>query len=195
MKDKTIQTAVLAVTVVFTILIFGFAFWNKKEKKLEGELRRCQETLADVFSERDMTETYLARLDLDLQVPPDKKRDILKSSHAESIVVTWPDGRTTKGLETYVQDLGRLFAFAPDARLVAGTVRFGSRSWTCVLGEITGTFTKPMTTGRKRIFPPTGKSFRLPMTILAHWENDRMIEKSMFWDNRALLRQIGLAEY
>jgi hypothetical protein len=56
-----------------------------------------------------------------------------------------------------------------------------------------GTFTKPMPTADGKSIPPTGKSFKLPMATLGHWNKDGvMSEEYLFWDNAIYLKQIGL---
>ena len=42
--------------------------------------------------------------------------------------------------------------------------------------------------------PPTGKSFRLTMATIAHWEGTTMDHEWLFWDNHEFMWQIGLIE-
>lgn len=51
---------------------------------------------------------------LDFDVFSNQKWDRLGESHAKDIVVTWPDGHETKGIEKHIEDLKALFVFAPD---------------------------------------------------------------------------------
>ena len=51
---------------------------------------------------------------LDFDVFSNQKWERLGESHAKDIVVTWPDGHETKGLEKHTEDLKALFVFAPD---------------------------------------------------------------------------------
>jgi len=67
--------------------------------------------------------------------------------------------------------------------------------WTCVIGEMEGTFSKPMPIGGGKKIPPTGKHFKLSMTTVGHWGADcKMIEEFLFWDNQSFMKQIGLAQ-
>jgi len=60
-------------------------------------------------------ESHLKTFDtLDFDVFSNQKWDRLKESHSENIVVTWPDGHETKGIEKHIEDLKALFVFAPD---------------------------------------------------------------------------------
>src|SRR5437899_105041 len=60
----------------------------------------------------------LANFDtLDFDVYTNQKWDRLKESHADDIIVTWPDGHETKGLAQHIKDLSFQFTFAPDTRI------------------------------------------------------------------------------
>jgi len=40
--------------------------------------------------------------------------DRFKESHADNIIVTWPDGHETQGLETHIKDMKAMFVPMPD---------------------------------------------------------------------------------
>jgi hypothetical protein len=135
--------------------------------------------------------------DLDFRVYSDEKWEDLHKSHSKDIVVHWPDGHTTKGIEKHIEDLKVMFSFAPDNRIVEHPVRFGTADgeWTGVSGWLEGTFTKPMALPDGTSIPPTGKSYRIPMATLGHWNKDGvMYEEHLFWDNGEFMKQIGLAK-
>ncbi len=131
--------------------------------------------------------------DLDFDVYTNQKWDELSRSHANDILVHWPDGHTTKGIEQHIKDLGAQFVFAPDNRIRVHPVKFGSGDWTCVIGLMEGTFTKPMPVGDGKTIPPTGKSYKLPMCTVGHWKDGVMDEEYLFWDNQTFMKQVGLA--
>lgn len=79
---------------------------------------------------------------LDFDVFSNQKWDRLHESHSKDIVVTWPDGHETRGIDKHIDDLKALFVFAPDITIKVHPVRFGSGSWTAVTGVMTGTFTR-----------------------------------------------------
>ena len=62
---------------------------------------------------------------LDFDVFSNQKWDRLHESHAKDIVVTWPDGHETKGIDRHIEDLKALFVFAPDIAIKVHPVRFG----------------------------------------------------------------------
>lgn len=129
---------------------------------------------------------------LDFDVFSNQKWDRLGESHAEDIVVTWPDGHETKGIEKHIEDLKALFVFAPDIRISEHPIRFGSGSWTTATGVMTGTFTAPMPIGDGKTIPPTGKPFALGMVTVGHWKDGTMDHEWLFWDNADFMKQIGL---
>jgi len=126
---------------------------------------------------------------LDFDVFSNQKWDRLHESHASDIVVTWPDGHETKGIDRHIEDLKALFVFAPDITIKVHPVRFGSGSFTAVTGVMTGTFTKPMPTPDGKSIQPTGKRF-----AIGHWKGGVMDHEWLFWDNQDFMKQIGLAQ-
>jgi hypothetical protein len=132
--------------------------------------------------------------ELDFDIFSNQKWDRLSDSHADDIVVTWPDGHQTKGIQKHIEDLKAMFVYAPDTRIKVHPIKFGSGEWTCVTGEMTGTFSKPMPTPDGKTIEPTGKSFKIAMATIRQWKGGKMIAESLFWDNLDFMRQIGLAK-
>lgn len=132
---------------------------------------------------------------LDFEVFSGQQWDRLHESHAEDIVVHWPDGRTTTGIDVHIEDLKAFFVYAPDTRIETHPIRIGQGEWTGVVGVIEGTFTGRMPIGDGKFIEPTGKFFKLTMATIGHWNEDGVMdEEYLFWDNLAFMKQIGLAE-
>jgi ketosteroid isomerase-like protein len=130
--------------------------------------------------------------DLDFNVFSNQRWDQLDRSHARDVVVHWPDGHQTRGLDVHTGDLKKMFVYAPDTRIVEHPVKFGSGDWTCVTGTMQGTFTAPMPAPDGRTIAPTGKAFTLPMCTVGRWRDGKMAEEWLYWDNQAFLNQLGL---
>jgi len=126
----------------------------------------------------------------DFDVFSNQRWDRLKESHSQNIVVHWPDGHTTTGIDRHISVLKALFVYAPDTRIKQHPVRLGEGEWTAVTGVMEGTFTKPMPSANGPI-PPNGKSFKLPMATVGHWKNSTMDEEYLFWDNATYMSQLG----
>lgn len=138
----------------------------------------------------------LRRFDsLDFQFYNNQKWDSFGISHADNIKVIYPDGTVTTGLQPeHINMLTPLFAFAPDTKITSHPVRFGSGDWTAVVGEMEGTFSKPLDMGNGKIIQPTGKKFKLSMSTIGHWKDGKMIEEYLHWDNQSMMKQIGLGQ-
>jgi hypothetical protein len=148
----------------------------------------------DRMAEDEQVRAHLEKFDeLDFDVFSHQKWNELGKSHADDILVHWPDGHTTKGIERHIQDLQSLFAWAPDMHIDKHPIRIGQGDWTAVTSVMEGTFSKPMSIGDGKTIPPTGKHFKLEMVTLGHWRGDVMDEEYLFWDNQELNRQLGLA--
>ncbi len=130
--------------------------------------------------------------DLDFRVYSGQKWDELKLSHAPDIVVHYPDGSTTTGIDAHIDRLKPQFTFAPDTRIKQHPIRLADGNFTSVTGVMEGTFSKPMDLGNGKTAAPTGKTFRLPMVTIGRWENGVMKEEWLFWDNAAFMQQVGL---
>jgi hypothetical protein len=144
---------------------------------------------------KTLSETYLTRFDtLDFVVFTQQQWERLHESHSKDIIVHWPDGHQTDGIERHITDLKAMFVYAPDTRITAHPVKIGSGEWTSVIGVFEGTFTKPMPIGDGKFIQPTGKAFNLPMCTVGRWKDGVMIEEFLFWDNLTFLKQLGIVQ-
>ncbi len=132
--------------------------------------------------------------ELDFDVFSNQDWARLHHSHDEDIVVTWPDGHSTIGIDVHISDLKNLFVHAPDTEIKVHPVRIASGDWTSVIGVMTGTFTEPMPIGDGKFIEPTGKRFELKMATIAFWQNGWMVHEWLFWDNATYARQMGLTD-
>jgi len=133
--------------------------------------------------------------DLDFNVYSNQKWGLFKHSHAENILVHYPDGHTSKGLANHIEELKGLFVYAPDTKIKVHPVRLGDGEYTSVIGVMEGTFSKPMPMGGGKTIAPTGKHFKLMMCTVGHWTNAGVMdEEFLFWDNAAFAKQMGLGQ-
>ena len=186
-KPFTPVAAFLALTLA-ALAVFLISGCAKQNPELQAQLKQFMD-------EKTQVETHLVRFDsLDYDVFSGQKWDLLSVSHADDITVYWPDGHSTTGLQTHIEDLKAMFVYAPDTKIETHPIRFGSGEWTCVTGVMTGTFSRPMPVGGGKTIPPTGKKFSIPMCTVGHWKDGRMMEEYLFWDNQTFMQQIGLAK-
>jgi len=151
--------------------------------------------LTQIQAARAEQEKNLANFDdLDFNVYSNQKWDELSKSHAPDIVVHWPDGRTTTGIEPHIADLKQQFVFAPDTKIKTHPIKIARDNYTAVTGVMEGTFSQPMPMPDGKSIPPTNKPFKLEMVTIGRWENGVMKEEWLYWDNHAFMQQIGLAK-
>jgi predicted ester cyclase len=168
---KTVFTALLATLVTVS-------FVNAQDPELSEQ----EQTHLETFD------------DLDFNVFTGQKWDELQNSHAQNIIVHWPDGHTTEGIDVHIKDLKAMFVYAPDTRVSDHPIGIASGEYTAVTGVFEGTFTEPMPLPDGTTIAPTGKAFVLPMATFGLWENGVMVEEWLFWDNQAFMNQIGLGQ-
>ena len=132
--------------------------------------------------------------DLDFHVFTGQQWARLHESHSQDVVVHWPDGHQTKGIQKHIEDLKAMFVYAPDTRIKVHPIKVASGDWTSVIGMMEGTFTKPMPTDDGKTIEPTGQPYKLIMCTVGHWKNGVMDEEYLFWDNQTFMKQIGLAK-
>jgi len=184
-SNRTLQAAVAAIALVAFHAAGAQSTWEKPlnpPPKHEAQAPAVEKNLK-VFDV------------LDFDVFSGQKWARLGESHAKDIVVTWPDGHETTGIEKHIEDLKAMFVYAPDITIKEHPIRFGSGSWTTATGVMTGTFSKPMPIGDGKTIPPTGKRFALGMATIAHWNaNGQMDHEWLFWDSQEFMKQLGLAK-
>lgn len=112
----------------------------------------------------------------------------------KDVIVHWPDGHQTEGIERHIEDLKTMFVYAPDTRIQEHPIKVASGEWTSVIGVMEGTFTEPMPLPDGHSIPPTGKPFKLIMCTVGYWKDGVMVEEYLFWDNQAFMKQIGLTQ-
>jgi len=132
--------------------------------------------------------------DLDFHVFTHQEWERLHESHSQDVIVHWPDGHVTNGIEKHIEDLKAMFVYAPDTRILQHPVKVADKEWTSVIGVMEGTFTKPMPAGDGKFIQPTGKAYKIVMCTVGHWTNGIMDEEYLFWDNLTFMKQIGLAQ-
>jgi hypothetical protein len=169
------------------------AHTQKKDAKDSKEAKEAREANACNTRDRVAAQHLKAFDELDFNVFSNQRWSELQETHDKDIVVHWPDGRSTKGLDVHVSDLSEMFAYAPDTQIKEHPIRIANGEWTAVMGIIEGTFTKPMTLPDGTTVEPTDKRFRLPMATLGHWTKEGVMdEEYLFWDSGTLMQQMGI---
>ena len=194
-------TSKIKIVAAFLVMVATAAFTSctnnsSNSANLQAKIDSLQNELKKFNDEKAMTEMRLVRFDsLDYEFYSNQDWENFAISHADDIKVYYPDGMITTGLNPqHIDMLTPMFVFAPDTRIKNHPVKFGSGDWTCVIGEMEGTFSNPMPIGNGKTIPPTNKKFKLSMATIGHWKDGKMIEEYLFWDNQSFMKQIGLAQ-
>ena len=182
---------------VFTHIALGFVIaLSSAASQADSALsKKDAKELAQYREAERIGNQHLVKFDtLDFDVYSNQKWDRFKESHAANIRVHYPDGSTTVGIPDHIVELKKMFVFAPNTNIKTHPVRIASGEWTSVIGEMEGTFSRPMPIGNGKTIPPTGKAFKLKMVTVGHWKNGTMDEEYLFWDNQSFMQQIGLGQ-
>lgn len=195
---KTLKSIKLQFTAILIAAVSVVSCSDNKQvdEKYQAEIQNLNSQLEKLAKENEEVAKNLKTFDtLDFVVYSNQEWKRLHESHAEDILVHYPDGHTSKGIEDHIKELAPMFVFAPDTRIEQHPIKLGSGNRTAVIGELLGTFTEPMPIGNGKFIQPTGKAFKLPMCTVGLW-NDKgvMYEEYLFWDNQAFMKQIGLAQ-
>jgi predicted ester cyclase len=162
---------------------------------LQAKVDELQKKVDQYEADKKEIEKRLIRFDsLDYHHYNNQQWDSFRISHTDNIIVTYPDGHQTKDLSTHLEELKPQFQFAPDTKITSHPIKFGTDEYTCVIGEMEGTFTKPLNLGKGKPIPLTGKKFKIKMATIGKWENGKMTEEILFWDNMAFMQQIGVSQ-
>jgi len=193
---KKIQTITGVLMTSLTISILTVLAGCTGQTGASSEIDSLKNQLKVLTAGNKTIAANLANFDtLDFTVFTNQQWERFHESHAENIIVHWPDGHTTTGLEKHIADLKGMFVYAPDTRIKEHPIRIGSGKITAVMGVMEGTFSKPMPVGEGKFIQPTGKTFKLPMATIGIWnENGTMDEEYLFWDNQTYLNQLGLGQ-
>ncbi|MCS3431494.1 ester cyclase [Klebsiella sp. BIGb0407] len=157
---------------------------------------RINKSLSEFKKERETVEKNLRNFDdLDFNIYSHQKWDEMHKSHAQDIIVHYPDGTVTNGLEEHLERSKKIFAFAPDTENPIHHIRIGQGNYTAVTGVWRGTFTEPMTLSNGKVIQPTGKRFEIEMATIGRWNPEgTMDEEWLFYDDYTFMKQLGLLD-
>jgi hypothetical protein len=193
-NSKNILYITLAILV--SVAVFSGCADKNRSEASKAEVDSLRNIVNELMTRNQNIARNLQNFDtLDYTVFSKQQWERLHESHAPDVLVHWPDGHKTKGLEKHIEDLKSMFVYAPNTSIKQHPIKIGNHSMTAVVGRMTGTFSAPMPIGNGKTIPPTGKSFDLTMCTVGLWNgNGTMREEFLFWDNATFMKQIGLAK-
>jgi predicted ester cyclase len=188
---RTEARCTLAAAGLIAALAFTACSKNEAKSSDAGSAGAQSQTLGD--SARMIAQNLMKFDTLDFDVFSNQKWDRLRESHAQDIIVSWPDGHDTHGIDKHIEDLKAMFVFLPDLKITEHPIKIANGHWTSVTGRMVGTFSKPMPIGNGKSVPPTGKKLDLTMATIGHWTDAGVMDHEwLFWDNQTFMKQLGL---
>jgi SnoaL-like polyketide cyclase len=186
----------MAALLVIAATVFLTSCSNSQNGTVgKSEIDSLRSQIAQLTSGNEAIANHLVKFDtLDFTIFSNQEWVRFHESHSKDIIVHWPDGHFTTGLEKHIEDLKAMFVYAPNTQIKEHPIRFGSGNYTAVTGIMTGTFSKPMPIGNGKFIQPTGKSFKLPMATIGIWKDGSMAEEYLYWDNQTYMNQLGLGK-
>jgi len=182
---------------LFAILLAGLATSTnllaaESVADLKAKIADLQAQVDTHKAERAQTATHLAIFDeLDLVAFNDRDMKRIGEIHADNVIVHNPDGTQTSPFPPHSEELDFLFDTF-DFKVAEHIVGFGFGEWTAGISISEGQWVKPFTLPNGTVLQPTNKKVRIKIATIARWENGRIAEEYLFWDNADWNRQIGL---
>jgi outer membrane murein-binding lipoprotein Lpp len=167
----------------------------EQNSKLQDKIDELQAKVDAHVAERAATAKHLKTFDeLDLVAFNNRDMPRIKEIHADDVMVYNPDGTTTKGMTPHhaseLEFLFDTFSFKVSEHIVG----FGHGDWTAGISICDGQWVKPLKMPDGSVLQPTHKKVRVKIATITRWENGRIAEEYLFWDNADWNRQIGLTK-
>ena len=181
--------------IIFAILLttLAGAAHAADTAELKAKIAALQAKVAAYEAERAATAKHLETFDeLDLVAFNSRDMARIKQIHADEVKVYNPDGTVTHPMTPNHADELQFLFDTFDFKVTDHIVGFGHGEWTAGISISEGKWVKPITIPDGTVLQPTGKTLRIKIATIARWEDDRIAEEYLFWDNADWNRQIGL---
>ena len=192
LKEVTMKKTQIVIVILLAIIVFSCS--NNGNSELQTKVNELQALVDAHKTERAATAKHLEIFDeLDLVAFNNRDMKRIKQIHADDVKVYNPDGTITEPMPPHADELQFLFDTF-DFKVEKHIVGFGFGEWTAGISISTGKWLKPITMPDGTVLQPTGKPVSVKIATIARWENDRIAEEYLFWDNADWNRQIGLGQ-
>lgn len=186
------KASIAIIFVIFLLVITGSVSASDNDA-LQAKIAELQAKVDSYEAERALTKQHLETFhELDLVAFKNRDMDRIKEIHADDVKVYNPDGTTTKGMTPHHADDLQFLFDTFDFLVKEHIVGFGHGEWTAGISISEGKWIKPLTMPDGTVLQPTGKEVRIKIATIARWENGRIAEEYLFWDNADWNRQIGI---
>ncbi len=182
----------LLIPLLVAVFSMNNAMADDDVETLKARIAELEAQLVEHHAERVQTARHLATFDeLDLVAFNTRDMERIGEIHADNVIVHNPDGTRTSPFPPHEEELQYLFDTF-EFKVAEHIVGFGYGEWTAGISISKGRWVKPITTPDGKVLQPTGKPVSLKIATIARWEDGRIAEEYLFWDNADWNRQIGL---
>lgn len=182
----------IAIASIALGLTVSTASASENVAELKAKIADLQSQIDAHTAERAQTAKHLEIFDeLDLVAFNHRDMERIGEIHADNVIVHNPDGTQTSPFTPHSEELQFLFDVF-DFKVTDHIVGFGHGEWTAGISISEGKWVKPLTLPNGTIKQPTGQKVRIKIATIARWENGRIAEEYLFWDNADWNKQIGL---
>jgi predicted ester cyclase len=115
--------------------------------------------------------------------------------HADNVAVFWPgQADPTRGVQNHREESIDFFKMFPDNHLANDPYKilFAEGDYTCSVADFTGTFKGQMKGLDGKMIQPTNKKFHLEFCTVAYWQDRKILEERLYYDQVGMLKQIGV---
>lgn len=115
--------------------------------------------------------------------------------HADNVAVFWPgQADPTRGVQNHREESIEFFKMFPDNHLANDPYKilFAEGDYTCSVADFTGTFKGAMKGLDGKMIQPTNKKFHLEFCTVAYWQDRKILEERLYYDQVGMLKQIGM---
>jgi predicted ester cyclase len=115
--------------------------------------------------------------------------------HADNVAVFWPgQADPTRGVQNHREESIECFKMFPDNHLANDPyeILFAEGDYTCSVADFTGTFKGAMKGLDGKMIQPTNKKFHLEFCTVAYWQDRKILEERLYYDQVGMLKQIGV---
>ena len=196
MKNNLILLTLLSTFLVVIVSTLTTSTYAQEENitALQQKIIDLEDQINAFEKEKQIVEKNIALFDkMDLEAFTNQDMNTIKEIHSDDVIVYNPDGSKTTGMTPdHEREIQWIFDTYPDIKITEHPIKFGSGNWTAGISTVNGTWTKPMILEDGTVLEQTGKSFEIKMTTIAKWNNEKIVEEYLFWDNVEWNKQIGI---
>lgn len=115
--------------------------------------------------------------------------------HADNVAVFWPgQADPTRGVQNHREESIEFFKMFPDNHLANDPYKilFAEGDYICSVADFTGTFKGAMKGLDGKMIQHTNKKFHLEFCTVAYWQDRKILEERLYYDQVGMLKQIGV---